>query len=52
MFGRKQKDGVVLKLNTEERRLLRRAMVEFRNEVIAKGWPTEDIDRLILRLAK
>lgn len=52
LFGKKKKDQVVLELNTEERRLLRRVMVAFRNKVLSEGGPTEDIDRLILRLAR
>ena len=51
MFKRK-KDWLYLELNAEEKRLLRRAMLDFRNKVLAQNGPTEDIDRLILMLAR
>ena len=51
MFNRK-KDWRYLELTVEERRLLRRAMLDFRNKVLAQNGPTEDIDRIILMLAK
>ena len=51
MFKRK-KDGFYLELNIEEKRLLRRAMLNFRNKVLAQNGPTEEIDRIILMLAR
>ena len=51
MFKRK-KDWLYLELNAEEKRLLRRAMLDFRNKVLAQNGPTEDIDRIILMLAR
>ena len=51
MFKRK-KDWFYLELNIEEKRLLRRAMLDFRNKVLAQNGPTEDIDRIILMLAR
>ena len=51
MFKRK-KNWLYLELSIEERRLLRRAMLDFRNKVLAQNGPTEDIDRIILKLAK
>ena len=51
MFRRK-KERVCLELSLQELRLFRRAMLEFRNKVLAINGPTEDIDRIILKLAK
>ena len=51
MFRRKR-DLVYLELTHEEKRYLLHLMIEFRNKVLAKGGPTEDIDRIILKLAK
>ncbi len=51
MFKRK-KEWLYLELNVEEKRLLRCAMLDFRNKVLAQNGPTEDIDRIILMLAK
>ena len=51
MFKRK-KDRVYLTLTHEEKRNLLHIMIWFRNQVLAKGGPTEDIDGVILKLAR
>ena len=51
MFKRK-KDRVYLTLTYEEKRYLLQVMIWFRNKVLARGGPTEDIDGVILKLAK
>lgn len=49
---RKKKDQYCLELSHEEKRYLLHIMVWFRNKVLAEGGPTEDIDGVILKLAK
>ena len=39
-----------MQLTSQEMRLLRRAMIEFRNIVLERGLPTEDIDAIIERI--
>ena len=51
MFGRK-KDKVYVMLNAEEMRILRRALVEWRNYLIERDYPTDDVDRIQPRLYK
>ena len=51
MFNRK-KDRVYLTLTHEEKRYLLQIMVWFRNKVLSEGGPTEDIEGVILKLAK
>ena len=51
MFG-SRKNQIMLKLTTEEARILRKIMLYFRNKILAEGLPTEDIDALIMRLYK
>ena len=51
MFKRK-KDRVYLTLTHEEKRYLLQIMVWFRNKVLSEGGPTEDIDAVILKLAR
>ena len=51
MFKRK-KNRVYLELTHEEKRNLLHIMIWFRNKVLARGGPTEDIDGVILKLAK
>ena len=41
---------IVVTLSSFERRLLVNGMTEFRNQLIAGKKPTEDIDRLILKV--
>lgn len=49
---RKKKDQYYLELSHEEKRYLLQIMVWFRNKVLAEGGPTEDIDGVILKLAR
>lgn len=42
----------VLALCVGERRLLVKALVSFRNKLIANGKPTEDINELLIRLLR
>ena len=51
MFGRNKRDRV-LELCTNERRLLTRVMLAFRNKLLAGGKPTEDVNELLIRLMK
>ncbi len=51
MFGRK-KDQVILELTPEEKRFLLHVMIWFRNKVLSEDGPTEDLDRVILKLAR
>lgn len=39
-------------LNDSELRLAKYALVQFRNALIAKGLPTEDVNALLIRLYK
>jgi len=49
MFRRK-KDLRVLALSAAERRLLIQAMIHFRNKLIARNKPTENVNEILLRL--
>lgn len=49
MFGKKN-NQVRLELTTDELRVIRKIMLYFRNKVVTKGGPTEDIDALIIKL--
>ena len=49
MFGRKKKEIRYLELNAEELRLMRRAVIEFRNWCLEQGKPTEDLDDILIR---
>lgn len=51
MFKRKE-ERVLLTLTHEEKRYLLHVMIWFRNKVLSEGGPTEDIDGVILKLAK
>ena len=42
----------VLALCTGERRLLVKALLSFRNKVVASGKPAEDINELLIRLLR
>ena len=46
-----RKYKVRLQLTKDEARILRKIMLFFRNQTMAKGLPTEDIDDLILKLS-
>ena len=43
-------DRVALTLTVDEKRILRKIMLYFRNKVAREGKPTEDIDVLIQKL--
>lgn len=49
---RRRPPKVVIELNSEEIRLMRTALLNFRSKVLAAGKPTEDIDGLILMITK
>ena len=49
MLFRKQKKAVI-KLTEHEARIFRQGMLYFRNEAIRNGWPTEDINEILLKL--
>ena len=49
MWFKKSKKRIV-ELSPAEIRLLRTAMMRFRNKVLSAGKPTEDIEDLLLRL--
>lgn len=46
----RREDKVALTLTTDERRILRKIMLYFRNKVVREGKPTEDIDELLMKL--
>ena len=49
---RYRRNKVRLALTGDEARILRKIMLVFRNETLAAGLPTEDIDGLILKLSR
>ena len=51
MFWKKEKK-VVVALSPCEVRLMRTALLNFRNKTVRAGKPTEDINELILRITK
>ena len=51
MFWKKEKK-VAVALSSSEVRLMRTALLNFRNKAIKAGKPTEDINELILRIIK
>ena len=51
MFGRR-KDKVYVMLTANEMHILKRALVEWRNYLIERDYPTDDVDRILLRLYK
>lgn len=52
MLFRKKKDKRILRLTAEEARLLRTALLRFRNKCLQAGKPTEDIDGLLMMICK
>ena len=46
----RNRDKKVITLNAKELRLLRTAMLHFRNKVISEGKPADDINELLLSL--
>lgn len=51
MFHRKANKRIV-ELSANEVRLMRAALLSFRNKLIATGKPTEDVNELIIRIIK
>lgn len=51
MFRRKN-DKRIVELNSEELRLAKHALLEFRNKLIAEGKPAEDVNELLLKIMK
>ena len=51
MFGRRKRDRILV-LCSDERRLLTTAMLAFRNKLLARCKPTEDVNELLIRLMK
>ncbi len=49
MLFRKKEEKRVVELNAKEVRLLRTALMRFRNKCLQAGKPTEDIDELLLK---
>ena len=41
-----------VKLTREEKRVLKQAMVDYRNLLIQQRKPTEDVDRILIRLCR
>ena len=50
LFAKKKMRYVIL--NDSELRLAKAALIQFRNKLIAKGLPTEDVNALLIRLYK
>lgn len=48
----KKEQKVVVALSPREVRLMRMALLNFRNKAVKAGKPTEDINELILRIMK
>ena len=51
MFRRKAEKRIV-ELSSEQLRLAKYALLEFRNKLIAQGKPTEDVNELLLKIMK
>ena len=51
MLHRKAEKRIV-ELSPEEKRLMRDALLSFRNKLIQQGKPTEDVDELIIKVMK
>ena len=49
---RKRPDKYKIQLTYAELRVLRQALVEYRNLLIRKSLPTEDIDKIMLKIYK
>lgn len=49
---RKNPEKYKVKLTREEKRVLRQAMVDYRNLLIQQRKPTEDVDRILIRLCR
>lgn len=51
MFRRKKEKRIV-ELSLEEKRLMRDALLSFRNKLIESGKPAEDVNELIIKVMK
>lgn len=51
MFHRKA-DKRIVELSSEEVRLMREALLFFRNKLLSIGMPTEDVNELIVKILK
>lgn len=51
MFRRKAEKRMV-ELSPDEARLLREALLAFRNKLLSAGKPTEDVNELIIKVVK
>ena len=51
MLHRKAEKRIV-ELSTDEARLLREALLAFRNKLLSAGKPTEDVNELIIKVMK
>ena len=51
MFRRKAEKRIV-ELSLDEARLLREALLDFRNKLLSAGKPTEDVNELIIKVMK
>lgn len=51
MFRRKAEKRMV-ELSPDEARLLREALLAFRNKLLSAGKPTEDVNELIVKVMK
>ena len=51
MFRRKAEKRIV-EFSSEQLRLAKYALLEFRNKLIAQGKPTEDVNELLLKIMK
>ncbi len=51
MFRRKAEKRIV-ELSPEQVRLVKYALLGFRNKLIAQGKPTEDVNELLLKIMK
>ena len=49
---RHKKEKRIVELNSEQLRLAKHALLEFRNKLIAQGKPTEDVNELLLKIMK
>lgn len=52
MLFRKKPEKRVVELNIQEVRLLRTALLRFRNKCLSASKPTEDIDELLQMICK
>jgi hypothetical protein len=51
-MSRRKNDKRIVELNSEDLRLAKHALLEFRNKLIAEGKPTEDVNALLLKIMK